>query len=277
MEKFMHKITLGTIVFGDPRKFVLIGGPCVIEDEKSTLKLAEKISGVTRALKVPYVFKASFDKANRSSIRSFRGPGLGKGLAILARVKREFKLPILTDIHTPEQAEPVAEVADILQIPAFLCRQTDLLFAAAATGKIVNVKKGQFLSPSSMVFAINKIVDSGNEKVMITDRGTMFGYQDIIVDFRGIVEMKNFGKPVVLDITHSLQQPNQTSGVTGGKPEMIEVIARAGIACGVDGLFLETHPDPQNAKSDGANMLHLTKLDKLLFNLTKIREVVVTL
>jgi len=257
--------------------FFLLSGPCAIEGRDIAMSIAETIVKITDKYKIPYVFKGSYRKANRSRIDSFAGIGDEKALKILAEVSQTFNIPVITDIHSADEAEMAAEYVDILQIPAFLCRQTDLLVAAAKTGKWVNVKKGQFVSPSSMIFAINKIIDSGNERVMLTDRGTMFGYQDIVVDYRGIVEMKKFGKPVVLDITHSLQQPNQSSGITGGKPELIETIARAGIVTGVDGLFLETHPDPANAKSDGANMLDLKNLDKLLFNLTKIRETVLTL
>lgn len=257
--------------------FFLLAGPCAIESRDIALTIADAIVKLTDKYKIPYVFKGSYRKANRSRIDSFAGIGDEKALKILAEVRKTFGIPVITDIHSAEEANMAAEYVDILQIPAFLCRQTDILVAAARTGKWVNVKKGQFVSPSSMIFAVNKIIDSGNEHVMLTDRGTMFGYQDIIVDYRGIVEMKNFGKPVVLDITHSLQQPNQSSGVTGGKPELIETIARAGIVNGVDGLFLETHPDPANAKSDGANMLHLKNLSKLLENLTKIREVVLSL
>ena len=257
--------------------FFLLAGPCAIESRDIALTIADAIVKLTDKYKIPYVFKGSYRKANRSRIDSFAGIGDEKALKILAEVRKTFGIPVITDIHSAEEANMAAEYVDILQIPAFLCRQTDILVAAARTGKWVNVKKGQFVSPSSMIFAVNKIIDSGNEHVMLTDRGTMFGYQDIIVDYRGIVEMKNFGKPVVLDITHSLQQPNQSSGVTGGKPELIETIARAGIVNGVDGLFLETHPDPATAKSDGANMLQLKNLSKLLENLTKIREVVLSL
>jgi 2-dehydro-3-deoxyphosphooctonate aldolase (KDO 8-P synthase) len=257
--------------------FFLLAGPCVIEGRDIALSIAETILKITDKYKIPFVFKGSYRKANRSRIDSFSGIGDEKALKILSEVRDTFKIPVVTDIHSAEEAAMAAEYVDVLQIPAFLCRQTDLLVAAAKTGKWVNVKKGQFVAPSSMIFAINKIIDSGNEHVMLTDRGTMFGYQDIVVDYRGISEMKSFGRPVVLDITHSLQQPNQSSGVTGGKPELIETIARAGIATGVDGLFLETHPDPANAKSDGANMLHLNNLGKLLHNLTKIREVIITL
>jgi 2-dehydro-3-deoxyphosphooctonate aldolase (KDO 8-P synthase) len=254
--------------------FFLLAGPCAIEGRDIALSIAEKVIGLTDKYRIPYVFKGSYRKANRSRIDSFSGIGDEKALKVLAEIRDTFKIPVVTDIHSAEEAAMAAEYVDILQIPAFLCRQTDILIAAAKTGKWVNVKKGQFVAPGSMIFAINKIIDSGNNNVMVTDRGTMFGYQDIVVDYRGIIEMKGFGKPVVLDITHSLQQPNQSTGVTGGKPEMIETIARAGIVNGVDGIFLETHPDPANAKSDGANMLHLDNLDKLLYNLTKIRETI---
>jgi 2-dehydro-3-deoxyphosphooctonate aldolase (KDO 8-P synthase) len=274
----MNKIsTIPGIKHSESGNFFLLAGPCAIEGRDIAMLIAEYIVNVTERHKIPFVFKGSYRKANRSRIDSFAGIGDEKALKILAEVGKTFDIPVITDIHSAEEAAMAAEYVDILQIPAFLCRQTDLLVAAAKTGKWVNVKKGQFVSPSSMIFAINKIIDSGNQNVMVTDRGTMFGYQDIIVDYRGIVEMKKFGRPVVLDITHSLQQPNQSSGVTGGKPELIETIARAGIVTGVDGLFLETHPDPGNAKSDGANMLYLKNLDILLHNLTKIREVVVSL
>ena len=255
------------------KNFFLLAGPCVIEGRDIAMLIAEKLRKITDKYKIPYVFKGSYRKANRSRIDSFSGIGDEKALKILAEVGATFEIPVITDIHSAEEASVAAEYVDILQIPAFLCRQTDILIAAARTGKWINVKKGQFVSPASMIFAINKIIESGSEKVMITDRGTMFGYQDIIVDYRGIIEMKSFGKPVVLDITHSLQQPNQLSGITGGKPELIETIAKAGIVSGVDGIFLETHPDPANAKSDGANMLHLNKVENLMYKLSRIREV----
>ncbi|HAF28469.1 MAG TPA: 3-deoxy-8-phosphooctulonate synthase [Bacteroidales bacterium] len=258
----------------DENNFFLLAGPCVVESEENVFRVAEKVIEITDKLKIPYVFKASYRKANRSRLDSFSGIGDIEALKILRKVREQLKVPVVTDIHTEEEAAIAAEYVDILQIPAFLCRQTNLLVAAAKTGKIVNIKKGQFLAPDSMKFAVDKILESGNEKVMITDRGTMFGYQDLIVDYRGIPEMQKFGYPVILDITHSLQQPNQNSGVTGGKPELIETIARAGIVVGVDGIFIETHPDPSNAKSDGANMLHLNYLEKLLYNLVEIRNTI---
>lgn len=263
--------------YPDGDNFFLIAGPCVIESRDLALSIAEKISNIADKYKVPYIFKGSYRKANRSRIDSFSGIGDEKALKILSEIGRTFAIPVITDIHATGEAPLAAEYVDVLQIPAFLCRQTDLLVAAAQTGKWVNVKKGQFVSPASMIFAINKIIESGNKNVMITDRGTMFGYQDIVVDYRGIVEMKNFGKPVVLDVTHSLQQPNQSSGITGGRPDLIETIASAGIISGVDGIFLETHPDPPNAKSDGANMLQLDKLDNLIYKLSRIRELVIEL
>lgn len=238
------------------------------------LKIAEKAAKITEELKIPYVFKGSYRKANRSRIDSFTGIGDEKALKILRKVSGTFDLPTITDIHSANEAEMAAEYVDILQIPAFLCRQTDILVAAAKTGKVVNIKKGQFLAPEAMIFAINKVRDSGNHQVMVTDRGTTFGYQDLIVDFRGIPVMRRMDVPVVLDITHSLQQPNQSSGVTGGKPELIETVAKAGIAVGCDGIFIETHFAPQNAKSDGANMLHLDYLKDLLEKLSAIRSTV---
>lgn len=258
----------------DENNFFLFAGPCVVESEENVFHVAEKVIEITNKLKIPYVFKASYRKANRSRLDSFSGIGDMEALKLLRKVREQLKVPVVTDIHTEEEAAIAAEYVDILQIPAFLSRQTNLLVAAAKTGKIVNIKKGQFLAPESMKFAIDKVIESGNEKVMITDRGTMFGYQDLIVDYRGIPEMQKFGYPVILDITHSLQQPNQNSGVTGGKPELIETIARAGIVVGVDGIFIETHPDPANAKSDGANMLHLNYLEKLLYNLVEIRKTI---
>ena len=253
--------------------FFLLCGPCAIEGEDMALRIAERIIKITDALEIPYVFKGSFKKANRSRIDSFTGIGDEKALKILRKVSETFQVPTVTDIHTTQDAAIAAEYVDVLQIPAFLVRQTDLVVAAAKTGKTVNLKKGQFMSPESMKHAATKVTDSGNEQVMITDRGTMFGYQDMVVDFRGIPTMKEYA-PVVLDVTHSLQQPNQSSGVTGGRPNMIETIARAGIATGVDGLFIETHFDPSIAKSDGANMLHLDYLEQLLRNLVAIRKTI---
>ena len=272
----MNKViaSIPQIAHLDSESFFLLAGPCVVEGEDIVLRIAEKIKDITDRLHIPYVFKASYRKANRSRIDSFTGIGDQEALAVLQKVKDRFALPVVTDIHTEEEASMAADVADILQIPAFLCRQTELLVAAAKTEKVVNIKKGQFLAADSMQFAAKKVIDSGNDKVMLTDRGTMFGYQDLIVDYRGIPEMKKTGLPVVLDITHSLQQPNQQSGVSGGQPEMIETIAKAGIAVGADGLFIETHPEPAKAKSDGANMLDISLLEGLLVKLKRIREAV---
>lgn len=257
----------------DSDNFFLLCGPCAIEGEDMALRIAEKVVSITDKLQIPYVFKGSFKKANRSRIDSFTGIGDEKALKILKKVSETFDIPTVTDIHEVSDAAKAAEYVDVLQIPAFLVRQTDLVVAAAKTGKVVNLKKGQFMSPESMKHAVQKVKDSGSDKAWITDRGTMFGYQDMIVDFRGIPTMRKFA-PTVLDVTHSLQQPNQTVGVTGGRPDMIETIARAGVVNNVDGLFIETHFDPANAKSDGANMLHLDNLEGLLTNLTKIRKVV---
>ena len=254
--------------------FFLLAGPCVIEGEDMAMDIAEKVSDIARHLDIPYVFKGSFKKANRSRIDSFTGIGDIKALEILAKVRSTFNIPVVTDIHCVEDAAMAAEYVDILQIPAFLCRQTDLLVAAARTGKMVNIKKGQFLSPGAMQFAVQKVRDAGNDMVAVTERGTTFGYYDLVVDYRGIPQMKQFGCPVILDATHSLQQPNQEKCVTGGMPELIETIARAGIAAGVDGLFMETHQNPSVAKSDGANMLPLEKMEGLLRRLTALRQAV---
>lgn len=254
--------------------FFLLAGPCVIEGEEMALDIAEHILSLTSALSIPYVFKGSYRKANRSRIDSFTGIGDIKALEILRKVRDTFHIPVVTDIHSAEEAAMAAEYVDILQIPAFLCRQTDLLIAAAKTGKMVNIKKGQFLSPEAMRHAVQKVRDSGNDQVAITERGTTFGYQDLVVDYRGIPEMQHNGCPVILDVTHSLQQPNQAEGVTGGRPDMIETIARAGIAVGVDGIFIETHKNPAVAKSDGANMLRLDLMGKLLTHLTLLRTAV---
>ena len=255
----------------DSNNFFLIAGPCAVEGEEMAFEIAEKIFDITNRLKIPFIFKGSFKKANRSRIDSFTGIGDNKALEILKKVGKKLNIPTITDIHEIKDAELAAKYVDVLQIPAFLVRQTDLLVAAAKTGKHVSLKKGQFMSPESMSHAVKKIKDSGNNNTIITERGSMFGYQDLIVDFRGIPAMKEFA-PVVLDVTHSLQQPNQSSGVTGGRPEMIETIAKAGIATGVDGIFIETHFDPQNAKSDGANMLNINKLESLLEKLVIIRK-----
>lgn len=257
--------------------FFLIAGPCVVENEEVTMNIAKEISEISKKLQIHFYFKASYKKANRSSIYSFAGIGDDEALQILAKVKATFDLPIVTDVHEVAEVEKAAQVVDILQIPAFLCRQTELIVAAAKTGKIVNIKKGQFLSADAMRFAVEKVRTTGNPQVMVTERGTTFGYNDLIVDFRGINELKQNGCPVVLDCTHSLQQPNQNSGVTGGQPQLIETIARAGIAVGFDGLFLETHPDPSNALSDGANMLPLCQLEELLVKLIKIRQTIINL
>ena len=252
--------------------FFLLAGPCVIEGEEMALRIAEHIVKVTDRLGIPYVFKGSYRKANRSRLDSFTGIGDEKALKVLEKVRQTFDIPVVTDIHAAQEAEMAAEYVDVLQIPAFLCRQTDLLVAAARTGKIVNIKKGQFLSPEAMRFVAEKVVEAGNDQVMLTERGTTFGYQDLVVDYRGIPEMQSFGYPVILDVTHSLQRPNQTSGVTGGMPQLIETIAKAGVAVGVDGLFMETHQDPSVAKSDGANMLKLDLLEGLLEKLVRIRK-----
>jgi 2-dehydro-3-deoxyphosphooctonate aldolase (KDO 8-P synthase) len=253
--------------------FFLLAGPCAIEGEEMALRIAEKLIGITDTLKIPFVFKGSFKKANRSRIDSFSGIGDEKALKILRKVSETFDVPTVTDIHTNEDAAMAAAYVDVLQIPAFLVRQTDLVVAAANTGKVVNLKKGQFMSPESMKHAVQKVLDCNNQNVMVTDRGTMFGYQDMIVDYRGIPTMQQYAT-TVLDVTHSLQQPNQTLGITGGRPDMIETVAKAGIAVGVDGIFIETHFDPANAKSDGANMLHLDYFEDLMKKLVAIRQTV---
>ena len=253
--------------------FFLLAGPCVIEGEEMAMRIAKRVVNITEKLQIPYVFKGSYRKANRSRLDSFTGIGDEKALKVLQKVHDTFGVPTVTDIHSAEEAAMAAEYVDVLQIPAFLCRQTDILIAAAKTGKVVNIKKGQFLSPLAMRFAAEKVVEAGNKEVMITERGTTFGYQDL-VDYRGIPEMQTFGYPVILDVTHSLQQPNQTSGVTGGMPQLIETVAKAGIAVGTDGLFIETHEHPEIAKSDGANMLKLDLLEGLLTKLVRIREAI---
>ena len=255
-------------------RFFLMAGPCVIEDETSPIFIAETLKNICQKLDIPLIFKGSYRKANRSRLDSFTGIGNDKALKVLQRIGKEFELPVVTDIHAAEEAKMAAEYVDILQIPAFLCRQTDLLVAAAKTGKTVNIKKGQFLSGEAMGFAVEKVRQSGNDKVMLTERGSMFGYQDLVVDYRNIAVMQKFEVPVILDVTHSLQQPNQCSGVTGGQPEMIGLIAKAGIAASADGIFMEVHPEPKKAKSDGANMLRLDLAENLLNQLVRINEAV---
>lgn len=255
--------------------FFLMAGPCAIEGEEMALEIAEKIKNITTRLQIPFIFKGSYRKANRSRLDSFTGIGDEKALKILQKVSSQFDVPTITDIHETHEAAMAAEYVDVLQIPAFLCRQTDLLIAAAKTGKTVSVKKGQFLSGEAMGFAVDKIRGSGNENVILTDRGNSFGYSDLVVDYRNIVDMKNFGVPVVMDVTHSLQRPNQSSGVTGGKPALIETIAKAAIAVGADGIFIETHPNPSLAKSDAANMLPLDQLEGLLQKLIRIRQAII--
>ncbi len=255
--------------------FFLLAGPCVVENKDIIFETASTLVSICDELNIPLVFKSSYTKANRSSVNSFTGIGNEEALKLLAEVKSSFNIPIVTDIHTEEEAKIAAEFVDVLQIPAFLCRQTSLLLAAAQTGKVVNIKKGQFLSPEAMQFAMQKVQSQGNEKIMLTERGTTFGYQDLIVDYRGIPIMKAFGKPVVMDCTHALQQPNQSSGITGGKPELIETIAKCAIAAGADGLFIETHPNPSKALSDGANMLPLSEIKTLLEKLIRVRNAVI--
>ena len=258
--------------FTDTGNFFLIAGPCVIEDPESPFRIAEHLVEITNRLQIPFAFKASYKKANRSRVDSFMGIGDIEGLEVLRAIREKFNVPVVTDIHAEEEAALAAQYVDVLQIPAFLCRQTSLLQAAAETGKVVNVKKGQFLSPEAMVHAVDKIHHFGGNDIMLTERGTTFGYQDLVVDFRGVPEMKKNNVPVIVDITHSLQKPNQVAGVTGGNPEMIETIGRAAVAVGCDGIFMETHPDPQHAKSDGANMLRLDLADQLLQTLLRIHE-----
>lgn len=256
-------------------QFILMAGPCAIENEETPYLIAEKVSKICNAYQIPYIFKGSYRKANRSRLDSFTGIGDLKALNVLKHVRETFDIPVVTDIHAAVEAEMAAEFVDVLQIPAFLCRQTDLLVAAAKTGRIINIKKGQFLSGEAMRFAVDKVKQSGNEQVLLTERGNMYGYQDLVVDFRNIHTMQQLQVPVIMDITHSLQQPNQASGITGGKPELIGLIARAAIAVGADGLFIETHPEPAKAKSDGANMLQLDRLEPLIEQLVKIREALI--
>lgn len=278
--KILHQIETGGmsayLTTPPSRNFFLLAGPCCIEGEEMAMEIASRLKEITTRLQIPFVFKGSYRKANRSRLDSFTGIGDEKALRILAKVRREFDVPVVTDIHETSEAAMAAEYVDILQIPAFLCRQTDLLVAAALTGKMVNIKKGQFLAPASMRYAVEKVRESGNNQVSVTDRGTTFGYSDLVVDFRGIPEMQQAcGCPAIMDITHSLQQPNQTSGVTGGLPAMISTIAKAAIAVGADGLFMETHTNPAVAKSDGANMLPLESVEELLKRLVAIRQAVV--
>jgi 2-dehydro-3-deoxyphosphooctonate aldolase (KDO 8-P synthase) len=262
------------IKFYDNNNFFLLAGPCIIENEEMAFPIVKTIKEISENLGIPFVFKASYRKANRSKLDSFSGIGDLKALAILKTISDEFGIPVVTDVHSAYEASIAAEYADVLQIPAFLCRQTDLLLAAGKTGKTVNIKKGQFLSGESMKFAVDKVKTTGNNKILLTERGSMFGYGDLVVDYRNIAEMQKTDCPVILDITHSLQQPNQSAGISGGKPELIELIAKAGIAAGADGIFIETHPEPSKAKSDGANMLRLDKLEDLLVKLVKIRQAV---
>jgi len=267
-------INIPGIHFLESGNFLLIAGPCVVESEEIIFETANHLKSLSEKYNIPFVFKSSYRKANRSRGDSFSGIGDIKALKILAEVRNRYDVPVITDIHNPDEAEMAAEYVDVIQIPAFLCRQTDLLAAAAATGKWVNIKKGQFLSGISMKYAVDKVRESGNNNIMLTDRGNMFGYQDIVVDFRNIPEMKQIGVPVIMDITHSLQQPNQEKGVSGGRPEMIETLGKAAISVGADGIFIETHPDPSVAKSDGANMLKLSGMDNLLYKLTALRKTI---
>lgn len=272
MEKFLKDLFASQSY--DSTNFFLLAGPCVVESEELLMEVAEKVSTVCKNLGIPYIFKSSYRKANRTSGDSFTGLGDEMALKMLQNTSKKYSVPVVTDIHSPEEASKAAQYVDVLQIPAFLCRQTDLLIAAAQTGKIINVKKGQFLSGEAMKFAVDKIRHAGNNKIMLTERGTTFGYHDLVVDYRNIPAMQTFGVPVIMDVTHALQQPNQTSGITGGNPQLIGTIAKAAIAAGADGLFIETHPDPSKALSDGANMLKLDLLEPLLHQLLKIRKAV---
>ena len=273
---FINGINIPGLKYRDTGNFLLIAGPCVVESKDLVFKIAEHLVKLSDQFQLPLIFKASYRKANRSKVDSFTGIGDEKALNILSEVRRSFSIPVITDIHNPPEAEIAARFVDVLQIPAFLCRQTDLLTAAAKTGKWINIKKGQFLSGSSMRFAVEKVRESGNNNILLTDRGNTFGYQDLVVDFRNIPIMQQTGVPVIMDITHSLQQPNQEKGVSGGNPEMIETIGKAAISVGADGIFVETHPDPDSAKSDGANMLQLSKLERLLNMLTELRKTINT-
>ncbi len=272
MKKVLKNID--QLKFVDSQNFFLLAGPCAIENETQPFEIAEHILQISEKYEIPFIFKGSYRKANRSRLDSFTGIGDEKALNVLRKIREQFNIPVVTDIHTADEAKMAAQYVDVLQIPAFLCRQTDLLVAAAKTGKCVNIKKGQFLSAESMRFAVDKVKESNNPNVMLTERGSMFGYQDLVVDYRGIPVMQSFDVPVVLDITHSLQQPNQSSGVTGGKPELIQTVASAGIAVGVDGIFIETHPNPTEALSDGANMLQLDLLEALIDKLVRLRKAI---
>ena len=269
-------VKLGKLKLGTGQKLFLIAGPCVIESERHAMKMAERIARIARDLEVPTIFKASYDKANRTSVKSYRGPGLRQGLKVLARIRKEFRLPVLSDVHTVEEVAPAAEVCDILQIPAFLCRQTDLLAAAGRSGAVVNIKKGQFLAPQAMAPTVQKVLSTGNRQVLVTERGTCFGYNNLVVDIRSLAMMKRLGFPVVLDVTHSLQLPSAAGGASGGQPEFIEPLARAGVAAGVDGLFLEVHDNPAKALSDGPNSLPLKQLRGLLERLSEVAQLVRT-
>ena len=271
----MKKPNLAGLKYTESNHFFLIAGPCAIEEKAEANKIAQTLIDITNRLQIPFIFKGSYRKANRSRLDSFTGIGDETAMAILKEIGETYQIPVTTDVHSVEEAKLAAEYVDVLQIPAFLCRQTDLIVAAAKTGKVVNIKKGQFMSPGSMKFARQKVLESGNSEVWLTERGTSFGYQDLIVDFRGIPMMQSFGGPVILDCTHSLQQPNQSAGVTGGKPALIETIAKAGVAVGVDGLFIETHPQPSMAKSDGANMLPLEEMEPLLTKLLLIHKALI--
>jgi len=272
----VNDLNIPLLRFTDSGNFLLLAGPCVVESEEMTMRVAEKVAELSEKHRIPLIFKSSYRKANRSRLDSFSGIGDEKALKILGKVRSSFSLPVVTDIHSAEEAALAAQYADVLQIPAFLCRQTDLLVAAAITGRVINVKKGQFLSGASMKFAVEKITDSGNNRVMLTDRGNFFGYNDLVVDMRNIPAMRGLGVPVIMDITHSLQQPNQSEGVSGGQPTMIETIGKCAIAAGADGIFIETHPDPASAPSDGANMLRLDMLEDLLKKLILIKTIINT-
>jgi 2-dehydro-3-deoxyphosphooctonate aldolase (KDO 8-P synthase) len=269
-----HLIYIGKLTLGEGQPLFLIAGPCVIESERHTLRMAERLAAATRDLKVPFIFKASYDKANRTSLGSYRGPGLHRGLQILARVRREFGVPVLTDVHETSQIRPAAEVCELIQIPAFLSRQTDLLLEAGRAGVVVNIKKGQFLSPYDVRNAVEKVASTGNQRILLTERGASFGYNNLVVDFRGLAIMRELGYPVILDVTHALQLPGGEGARSGGEPRFIEPLARAGVATGVDGLFMEVHDNPALALSDGATALDLRRFKRLLGKLRRLGEFV---